>query len=114
MSKREKTLKCPFCGSEAAPPAPRKVGYEDFDGGTCPCGSVYVYERTLRRQGEAYMSAIIFAYNGDYDAALGAGEGDYEEATIRYDQRTGNFYEGDGAWLDRSPRFHFIKLKKKL
>lgn len=111
--KRDKVLKCPFCDEPiTSKPERMQVGYEIFDGGKCKCGAVYVYERSIRRAGEGYMSSLIYAYDGDYDSALNAVEGDREEVVIRYNQTSGQYIHGDGNMLDRSPKFYFVKRNK--
>lgn len=110
---REKILKCPFCECPQGAPCEVKTPFGDsLDAGRCGCGAIYVYDRSGRKLGEAYSDAIAFAYDWDYDAAFSAGEGEYEEAVIRYDPRSRRYYLGDGTFKDRSPKFYFIKRKK--
>lgn len=105
-------LQCPFCKETLEPPSEIKLRFETIEGGRCTCGAVYVYDRTGRNLGEAFTSALVLAYDEDYDKAFSAPEGDYEEAVIRYYQRLGRFVEGEGDRLDRSPKFYFLKRKK--
>ena len=79
---------CPFCDSPIDRPKelePRRLG--DFDFGACECGAVYVHDVTGHNLGAAWVEALGFACNDDWDLAwsLAPGE-DYEEAVLeKYD-----------------------------
>ena len=75
---------CPFCGSSIDRPKkvePRRLG--DFDYGACECGAVYVHDVTGHNLGAAWVEALGFACNDDWDLAwsLAPGE-DYEDAIL--------------------------------
>ena len=75
---------CPFCDSPIDRPKkvePRRLG--DFDYGACECGAVYVHDVTGHNLGAAWVEALGFACNDDWDLAwsLAPGE-DYEEAVL--------------------------------
>lgn len=110
---REKFLKCPFCGAPQMPPMEINTPFGgSVDGGRCECGAVYVYDRTGRKMGEAYQDAIALAFDWEYDAAVAAGEGEFEEGASRYSARARAFLSGEGDFRDRMPKFFFIKRKK--
>jgi hypothetical protein len=76
--------RCPFCDSPIDRPRkvePRRLG--DFDCGACGCGAVYVHDVTGHNLGAAWVEAIGFACNDDWDLAwsLTPGE-DYQDAFI--------------------------------
>jgi hypothetical protein len=75
---------CPFCDSLIDRPKevePRRFG--DFDYGACKCGAVYVHDVTGHSLGAAWVEALGFACNDDWDLAwsLAPGE-DYEDAIL--------------------------------
>ena len=75
---------CPFCNSPISRPKkvePRRL--KDFDCGACECGAVYVHDVTGHNLGAAWVEAIGFACNDDWDLAwsLMPGE-DYEDAFL--------------------------------
>jgi len=109
---RDRTFRCPFClaplGVEENIPTP--FG-DTVDGGRCACGARFVNDRTGKMLGEAYMEALAFAYDWDYDAALSGAGGGYDEEVVRFDPRLGKFFLGDGGKLDRSPKYYFVRRK---
>jgi hypothetical protein len=80
--------RCPFCDSPIDRPKkvePRRFG--DFECGACECGAVYVHDATGHNLGAAWVEAIGFACNDDWDLAwsLTPGE-DYQDAFLeKYD-----------------------------
>lgn len=107
-------LRCPFCGQSPGIPLDINTPFGDtVEGGNCPCGAVYVYDRTGRKLGEAYTEALVYAFDWDYDAAFSAPEGSYEEAVIRYNVRVNRYLEGEGNFKDRCAKFYFIRRKKQ-
>ncbi len=75
---------CPFCGSPIDRPKkvePRRLG--DYDCGACECGAVYVHDVTGHNLGAAWVEALGFACNDDWDLAwsLAPGE-DYQDAFL--------------------------------
>ncbi len=51
----------------------------------CPCGAVYVLDRTGHNLGEIYMDALQLVCKGDLDKALQLGPEDYESEDMDYD-----------------------------
>lgn len=75
---------CPFCDSPIDRPEevePRRLG--NFDYGACKCGAVYVHDITGHNLGAAWVEALGFACNDDWDLAwsLAPGE-DYEDGLL--------------------------------
>ncbi len=113
MEERSKILQCPFCGEVPTVPVEIDTPFgSTVDGGNCPCGAVYVYDRTGRMLGEAFSDALALAYEWNYDAAFAAAEGSYEEGVVRFNKRARKFMTGEGDPRDRSARFYFILRKK--
>jgi len=93
---------CPFCGLPLDRPretAARRPG--DMPVGSCACGAVYAYDATGHNLGAAFIEALVFACNMDWDLAWGLlPEDDYLEALVeKYDYESnliipGGFYEG--------------------
>ncbi len=76
--------RCPFCDSFIDRPKevePRRLG--DFDYGACECGGIYVHDITGHNLGAAWVEALGFACNDDWDLAwsLAPGE-DYEDGLL--------------------------------
>ena len=76
--------RCPFCESFIDRPKevePRRLG--EFDYGACECGAVYVHDITGHNLGAAWVEALGFGCNDDWDLAwsLSPGE-DYEDAFL--------------------------------
>jgi hypothetical protein len=111
---REKFLKCPFCLLPICGP-PRHIDTpfgDTVEGGGCGCGAVFVFDRTGRMLGEAFMNCLAFAFDWNYERAVEAGEGSYEEAVVMYDKRFKKFMLDDGGRFDRQPKFYFVRRLK--
>ncbi|MDA8334176.1 MAG: PBS lyase [Peptococcaceae bacterium] len=93
---------CPFCGLPIA--KPREPGIRrpgEMPLGACPCGAVYAHDATGRNLGAAFIEALVFACDLDWDLAWGlTPEDDYLERIVEnYDAETnllvpGGFFEG--------------------
>jgi hypothetical protein len=112
---RDKFLKCPFCFERILDFRKIDTPFGDtHDGGSCSnCGAVYIYDRTGRLLGEAFMETIAMAYDWDYDKALEGADGGYEEATVRYEGQSGRYFLGDEGRLTRSAKYCFIRRLKQ-
>jgi hypothetical protein len=75
---------CPFCDSPIDRPEevePRRLG--NFDYGACKCGAVYVHDITGHNLGAAWVEALGFACNDDWDLAWSlAPDEDYEDGLL--------------------------------
>ncbi len=93
---------CPFCGLYIEKPAElttRRMG--EMPVGSCPCGAVYAYDVTGRNVGSAFIEALVFACDMDWDLAwsLFPGEDYLEQLVEHYDGQSNlivpvGFYEG--------------------
>jgi hypothetical protein len=111
---RERILKCPFCMTPLSGEVEIDTPFGDtIEGGFCGCGTAFVFDRTGRMLGEAYIDALALAYNWDYDAAFSAAEGEYEEAVVRFNTRVRKYMMEGGGRFDRSPKYYFIRRPKK-
>jgi len=108
---RDKYLKCPFCFERIMDFREVESPFGDtHDGGGCGnCGAVFIFDRTGRLLGEAFMEAIALAYDWDYDKALEAADGGYEEMAVQYDTRSGRYLLGDGGPMNRHPKYYFVR-----
>jgi hypothetical protein len=110
---RNNILKCPFCAEIPTVPVEIDTPFGGtVDGGNCPCGAVYVYDRTGRMLGEAFSDALALAFEWNYDSAFSAAEDSYKEGVVRFNKRARKFFSGEGDPRDRSARFYFIRRKK--
>lgn len=83
-----KTPECPFCGLPVEKPkelAVRRLG--EMPVGSCSCGAVYACDVSGRNMGAAFIEALVFGCNMDWDLAWGLAPGeDYREQLVeRYD-----------------------------
>lgn len=110
--KRDREPRCPFCDRLFDRPHEirARLGNE-FSGGKCECGAVYVFDRSGHNLGQAYVDALNFACEGKYDNPwdLIPGE-DYEEVLLYYDWRAYSFTDKRQRSAEN---ICFILLKKK-
>ncbi|GBF35692.1 methylated-DNA--protein-cysteine methyltransferase [Desulfocucumis palustris] len=117
---KEQTLppECPFCGlyiERPVEPAGRRMG--EMPVGSCACGAVYSYDITGRNLGSAFIEALVFSCDMDWDLAwsLFPGEDYLEQLVENYDGIShlivpGGFHEGrkvPGA-------LYFIRMNKDI
>lgn len=88
--KRDREPRCPFCDRLFDRPHEIKTKLGNrFSGGRCECGAVYVFDRTGRNLGEAYVDALTFACNDDWEAAWElTPEVDYQIESLEYDWKS--------------------------
>lgn len=104
-------LRCPFCSRPIDEPREIKARFGNtFTGGSCECGAVYVFDRSGHNLGDAYVDALTYACNEDWDRAWSLNpDEDYEVKELSYDSRrnkfSGNPRRSAGAFL-------FILVKK--
>ena len=85
--------RCPFCDELITAPEviTGRFGNE-FSGGRCGCGAVYVYDGSGHNLGEAYVDALALACDGDMDRAWTLiPDQDYEVRELSSDNRRGRF-----------------------
>lgn len=109
MSKR-RSLECSFCGRYIARPEITKTEFDDILSGACMCGAVYVYDRTGRNVGEAYMEALVLA-KGDLDIGDISEGVDYQTVDIDYDLKTDRAIHSGGDRRSIYGKLVFVKLK---
>jgi hypothetical protein len=107
---RRKELQCPFCDNFLARPVDITSGTMDITGGICPCGAVYVFDRTGHNLGAAFMDALIFACKEDYDKALSLFPEEYETVEFGYNYHS-NTVSMRESRTERSGKLLFLKLK---
>jgi len=93
---------CPFCGLPIERPKEletRRPG--EMPVGSCSCGAIYAYDATGHNLGAAFIEALVFGCNMDWDLAWGLlPEEDYLEKIVKhYDYQThlivpGGFFNG--------------------
>ena len=110
---------CPFCDRPIDRPKevePRRLG--DFDYGVCECGAVYVHDVTGHNLGAAYVEALGFACNDDWDLAWSLERGeDYEDAMLEgYDFKSHVIYPTGHATVGKRVKgvLSFIRLIKDI
>ena len=108
--------KCPFCDEPIEPPKEvPSARILEFPRNVCKnCGAVYVYDPTGHNLGAAYVEALVFACDDDWDLAWQLlPEEDYLERRIEhYDGVTHQVIQGD-FYQDRKVRgvLLFIRLQ---
>ena len=66
----DNSLNCPFCEKPIDEPQEIKTSFgSTFTGGKCGCGAVYVFDRGGHNLGDAYVDALAYACNNDWDKA---------------------------------------------
>lgn len=113
MRGRGKEALCPFCGKGFEPPSDIRTKLGNiFSGGSCSCGAVYVYDRTGRNLGEAYVDALVFACRDDWDKAWKLiPEEDYNIQPMCYDEVSHMLLEDPRQGGRVKENLLFIKLK---
>ncbi len=96
---------CPFCRRLIDRPKELKTKKPlEFPLGACECGAVYAFDVTGHNLGAAYLEALVFACNNDWDLAFQLSEEDYQDARIEhYDDIShqvvpGGSFEGRRVW----------------
>ncbi len=109
---KETTPKCPFCHAILGTPENIMTESGDFMGGRCDCGAVFVCDPTGHNVGQAYLDALMYACDGDWDRlnALSP-DADYSEAVFNYDMRIHRLTPVEDIRRDFSGKLIFIKLK---
>lgn len=88
LRRREVPVACPFCESRV--PRPTKLPEADqFVGGRCQCGALYVFDETGREGGQILVEGLAILCDGDLDRAMGLSAGrDYEVKDLGYRARS--------------------------
>lgn len=79
---------CPFCGLDVDRPKELDIRRQgEMPVGSCTCGAVYAYDVTGHSLGAAFVEALVFACNMDWDLAwqLSPGEDYLEKLVENYD-----------------------------
>ncbi len=109
---------CPFCGLPVERPADLKTRrYGEMPVGSCACGAVYACDASGRNLGSAFIEALVFGCDMDWDLAwnLLPGEDYTDKLVDRYDSvshlivPTG-FYQGRRV----SGALYFIRLHREI
>jgi hypothetical protein len=109
--KRFRSFSCPFCGRPLEGPRRLQMRFGFTFGGYCPCGAVFVYDKTGRLLGEAFTDALALLYGEDYEAAYSAQEGvDYEEEVLIWSSSYRGYLSGPLP-LERGEKFLFLRKK---
>lgn len=103
-------LKCPYCSRPIDEPHEIKTKFgSSFTGGRCECGSVYAYDRGGHSLGEAYVDALAYACNDDWDRAWSLiPDEDYDIQELGFDNRRNKF---SSSQKKSQPTYLFIRLK---
>lgn len=108
---------CPYCREAVTPPAEISTRLGFITGGRCDCGAVYVYDASGKNMGEAFMDALAFICNDDWDLALTLDrDTDYEDTMLTYDHTTHTVAAKrcDDTRYKSNNNLLFVKLKKDL
>jgi hypothetical protein len=112
MARNDAVLRCPFCEEPigALDEITTRFG-NSFTGGTCSCGTVYVYDGSGHNLGEAYVDALAYACDWDWDRAWSLQpEVDYDIQELSADTRRNKFLT---ARRGSKCTYLFIRLREK-
>jgi len=86
---------CPFCSRPIGVPEEITTRFGNtFSGGRCTCGAVFVVDSSGHNLGEAYVDALAYACNNDYEKAWSLQpDVDYEIRELSADARRNTFRE---------------------
>lgn len=109
---------CPFCGLPIERPMDLKIRrYGDMPVGSCSCGAVFACDATGHNLGSAFIEALVFGCNMDWDLAWSLLPGDdYTEKLVEnYDLEShkivpGGNYEGRRI----SGALYFVRLDRDI
>jgi hypothetical protein len=83
---------CPFCKLEFPKPVEISTRLGFFTGGRCSCGAGYCFDASGKNMGEAFLDALVYVCNEDWDKAMSLESGvDYEEIYLNYNPDTHSF-----------------------
>ncbi|ACX53166.1 hypothetical protein Adeg_2089 [Ammonifex degensii KC4] len=86
--------------------------------GQCPrCGAVYAYDATGRNLGAAFVDALVFACNLDWDLAWSLlPDEDYRQEIVEGYHLEGHFVVPEGVWQGRRVKgaLFFVRLAEDL
>lgn len=120
LFKREfvKKPECPFCGlpiERPKEPVTRRQG--EMPVGSCTCGAVYAYDVTGHNLGSAFIEALVFSCNMDWDLAwMLLPEEDYLEKLVENYDSESHFIVPGGSYEGRriSGALYFIRLHQDI
>ena len=106
---------CPFCSMTVNKPQELETRrLEEMPVGTCDCGAVYACDVTGHNLGSAFIEALVFACNMDWDLAwsLYPGE-DYLERLVEHYDLTSHLIIPGGSFNGRKVRgaLYFIRME---
>jgi hypothetical protein len=115
ISGRVKEPLCPFCSEPFKRPEDIKTGLGNvFTGGKCKCGAAYVFDRSGHNLGEAYVDALVFACDGDWEKAWTlTPDADYKIESFHYDLGSHQLIESIKKGLRTSENLLFIRVGDK-
>ncbi|MCL6500144.1 MAG: hypothetical protein K6U07_08995 [Firmicutes bacterium] len=109
---------CPFCGQPVERPRELKTRRPgEMPVGSCPCGAVYACDVTGHNLGAAFIEALVFGCNMDWDLAwsLLPGEDYLEKPVEGYDLESHLIVPG-GSFQGRRVRgaLYFVRLHRDI
>lgn len=107
--------RCSFCNQLFEKPHDIKTEVGEFLGGVCECGAIYACDPTGHNLGEAFVDALSYACNEDWEMALNLDpEKDYTQETLNYDIKTHTIKPEKGLTHYRASynKLLFIKLRE--
>lgn len=109
---------CPFCGMMVEKPQELETRrLEEMPVGKCGCDAIYACDVTGHNIGSAFIEALVFACNMDWDLAwsLHAGE-DYQEKLVEHYDLTSHLIIPGGSFRGRRVRgaLYFIRMENEI
>ncbi len=108
-----KEPECPFCRDKLVSPKEISTQLGFFEGGKCKCGAIYAYDASRKNLSEAFLDALSYACNEDWDLAMSLEpEKDYKEAYINYKITPSSLKRGAYNPFISSSDMVFVKVLK--
>jgi len=109
---------CPFCGLSIEKPRELQTRrYGEMPVGSCSCGAVYAYDATGHNLGAAFIEALVFGCDMNWDLAweLLPGEDYLEQVVENYDLES-NLVVPGGSFEGRriSGALYFVRLHRDI
>lgn len=109
---------CPFCSMTVERPQELETRrLEEMPVGTCGCGAVYACDVTGHNLGSAFIEALVFACNMDWDLAWSLyPEEDYQETLVEHYDLPSHLIVPGGSFSGRRVRgaLYFIRMEKEV
>ncbi len=107
-----KEASCPFCGTMLERPhAVEQTRLNGFQGGSCVCGAIFIFDENGNHGGEAIVEVMTAGCGGDWDKAWSLEpEVDYKQVCVSYDPRAHRVSEPGDSYEPAGKLYFFVTL----